>query len=573
MRRNKTTKRIISYSVLGALIVASLFAAVKLVLFGFLADDSFLVTMPYRLATGEKFFEDLWETVQFSGVLCAVLERIYLFVSGTTEGLVIYLRICGVIIHFIVSIVLFSTLSHFIKREYALLVVIIFFNMSPKVSAIPEYNNMLIWFTTLSICLFVKAYEEGSKKSTCILFSGIFFGFAVLAYPSAVLLVPAYIICFFILDKKQGIRDCLIFFGICAFMALGLILYLVITVDTENLIDGIKHTFLGDSTHLSGITIQGQGVVTSFINGAKTILLHMLVVWGFACSCTFLWGVLSKKTRVIFDISLFLNLAIIGAAIESLYCWLWLKESFDIVKIHIPIVVFCGLMAVLFTKKEKDISEKALVSAFVLGCLVLFAVAVVSNVPIVQNMGYLQVAVAFGLPFVLKRTEGNNIILCSLVALGICVIVGQGYSVKSTPLENNISVMTEKMELGVAKGVYVTKEYKDILTEQIHEFREYTVPGDRILIIQNNYSIPISSLYLENNVIITHYNTTSTPTYDTNIWDYWNRYNDKIANVVVVDKAYDDLLMFREDSMIYNYIQEYYYLDKSDRKLDFYRRK
>ena len=63
-------------------------------------------------------FVDIWEPHQTSGFLTAFLCWIYQRITGTTEYLVLYLRICGALIQAAVSIFLYR------ESEWALSVII-----------------------------------------------------------------------------------------------------------------------------------------------------------------------------------------------------------------------------------------------------------------------------------------------------------------------------------------------------------------------------------------------------------------------------------------------------------------
>ena len=61
--------------------------------FGYVsADESFYLTVPYRLIQGDALLVDEWHPSQLSGVLLYPALRLYLALSGSTEGIYLSFR-------------------------------------------------------------------------------------------------------------------------------------------------------------------------------------------------------------------------------------------------------------------------------------------------------------------------------------------------------------------------------------------------------------------------------------------------------------------------------------------------
>ena len=121
------------------LIVLSIFAAVKMLFFAFGLDEEYQLVMAYRNVRGDKLFLTMWEPHQTSAFLCALLMRPYLTIVGTT-GVVIWLRLCGTLIHLGVSFYLYKVLRRMVSGDSAFLLGLIYFNTIPKQIMLPEFE-------------------------------------------------------------------------------------------------------------------------------------------------------------------------------------------------------------------------------------------------------------------------------------------------------------------------------------------------------------------------------------------------------------------------------------------------
>lgn len=279
------------------LIVLSIFAAVKMLFFAFGLDEEYQLVMAYRHVKGDKLFLDMWEPHQSSTFLCELLMRPYLAVCGKT-GVVIWLRLCGTLIHLGVSVYLCRTLRRMIGKDSAFLLGLIYFNTIPKQIMLPEFGIMQVWFLTLLSLFLIRYYDRdvvnggegvgdaGRDISTGVRGVGaagggistnaggvrgvgegisvinryvrrkkylIFAAFAlvleVLSYPSCLLL---YFLVMWILWRRSGkdrFADMGIFTGICAGSGIAYLGLLLRNNTVEGLIGTLSYIVGGDITH------------------------------------------------------------------------------------------------------------------------------------------------------------------------------------------------------------------------------------------------------------------------------------------------------------------------------------
>ena len=65
---------------------ACLIATVKVIFVGFSADEEYQLLLTYRLATGDKLFREVWDTLQTSAFYGQMFTWIYLKIFHTTTG-------------------------------------------------------------------------------------------------------------------------------------------------------------------------------------------------------------------------------------------------------------------------------------------------------------------------------------------------------------------------------------------------------------------------------------------------------------------------------------------------------
>ena len=76
-----------------AVLLGTLLAAVKSIFISLDIDECYALAVSYRLATGERFFMDLWESHQLGSFLLAPFFKIFLCLTGSTDYVVIFCRI------------------------------------------------------------------------------------------------------------------------------------------------------------------------------------------------------------------------------------------------------------------------------------------------------------------------------------------------------------------------------------------------------------------------------------------------------------------------------------------------
>ena len=60
------------------LVILSCLAAIKLIFFGIERDETYAISLAYRLMQGDKLLSEMWEAHQTSSLLAAMLIHVYI---------------------------------------------------------------------------------------------------------------------------------------------------------------------------------------------------------------------------------------------------------------------------------------------------------------------------------------------------------------------------------------------------------------------------------------------------------------------------------------------------------------
>ena len=62
-------------------------------------DSEYQLAMAYRMIQGDSLITQMWEPHQTSAFLCAILMKLYIWITGTTTGIVLFTQFAAFFIH------------------------------------------------------------------------------------------------------------------------------------------------------------------------------------------------------------------------------------------------------------------------------------------------------------------------------------------------------------------------------------------------------------------------------------------------------------------------------------------
>jgi len=150
-------------------------------------DEAFYVALPYRFALGDVPFVDELHIIQTSGILLRPLVEVFLRINGGTEGIVLFMRLCHLVMVVGVGAAVFALLRKLIPTAHALLAASVFVGFVPYSLPSPSYNTMTSAALVLGTVSLLWHFVVGGPRWVLAL-AGLFFGLAVVLYPPGMVL-------------------------------------------------------------------------------------------------------------------------------------------------------------------------------------------------------------------------------------------------------------------------------------------------------------------------------------------------------------------------------------------------
>lgn len=532
------------------LIALSLLASFKMVFFSLGLDEEYQVVMAYRNARGDRLFLDMWEPHQSSAFLCTLLMKPYLALFGTT-GVVLYLRLCGTVLHLMVSFCLYRVLKSLMEKKYAWILALIYFNTIPKQIILPEFGIMQVWFyTLLSLCL-IQYYIKGRKRQYLVLAS-LALVLNVLSYPSCLILFPFLLLLCFRFSGKDKWRDMGMVTLVCCLCGLGYLGMLFTYTFPAELLATLSHILNGDVTHSLALSEK----IFSLLSGC----LYVAVLWTACFALAFGVGKWKKLPR-----ERYYYLATILACGLELLFWLPLNKGYENMQIHLAAFTLAGL-CLTQNRKQQPLQTTILFSLLrylIAGALVsLLAVAYLTDLTVMLSIPHAMLAAFFGAALLVleqhqKKEQSAPTakwLYATLLLWCLTAILGKGYTMRSGASYHNILQSAGIMRNGPAAGIISNYMIPYVYNCDYEDWQQYMQHGDKVLIVVDQVNNLSTIQYLFKDVEISHFSIVNPTAYDERLLEYWELFPEKAPNVILVDCWYGQL-MADPDSWIMQYIE------------------
>ena len=143
MTKNDTCKRLLTAA---AVLLAA--AAMLYTLFvGLEIDEEYALSLGFRLVRGDRLFYSMWEPHQLSALPPALLIAAYTAVTGTTTGVLLFVRVTMLVLKAVLSIWFYRSLRAPLGRTSACLLALVLFVFTPKWFLGPDYVSQQFHFT------------------------------------------------------------------------------------------------------------------------------------------------------------------------------------------------------------------------------------------------------------------------------------------------------------------------------------------------------------------------------------------------------------------------------------------
>ncbi len=222
-------------------------------------DEAFSTAVSYLFAQGGRPFIDEMHYIQTSSLLVSPLVRIYLFLTGDTEGTFLFMRQSYLFFSILAAYSIFLAFKNILKWQIVFLVSLASIVFIPFNIPNFTYNTLGGGFFTIGIFLGIGFIFE-KKNFNFLFFSGIAHGLAVVSYPP--LLIPVVIFNLLFLWRTRNLKYT--FWYDSGFVSVLILFFLVlINAGIDNLKASLDYIF--------SIGVQG-----GWVNKVKNIIN---IVW------------------------------------------------------------------------------------------------------------------------------------------------------------------------------------------------------------------------------------------------------------------------------------------------------
>ena len=185
-----------------ALLALAVLAAGKTMLAGLEIDEQYALSIGWRLVQGDALFATMWEPHQLSALPAAALLWLYTALTGTTTGVLLFVRAVMLLAKAGLSAAFYRVLQPALPRRTAFLGAVALFLYTPKWFFGPDYISQQFHFTLAAfLCFYSYQTRRGLWRAAL---GGVAMSFGVLAFPQSVFAAPVIFAGLFLLGRRSG---------------------------------------------------------------------------------------------------------------------------------------------------------------------------------------------------------------------------------------------------------------------------------------------------------------------------------------------------------------------------------
>ena len=512
-------------------------------------DAEYQLAMAYRLLKGDTLILQMWEPHQTSAFLCAIIMKLWLLLTGSTTGIVLFTQGIGLLIRTGIALYVYKTIRRVTNTPagtiapHALIAGMMYLLISPKDLLVPEFSNMQIWFATLTCLLLVNYFQD--KKLWQLIFSAVCLCLGVFSYPSFVI---AYLAVFFLLLKYStaGKRDITLFTCICALIGGTFVAYLLISVGLDTILMCLPKALALEPTHTISMSAR---ILTQLLEIAKLLgLLAAICLSGLLIE-KILSGLLGRKTQSgkgfsadrWLMISWYLLMVILFANIISV------ENTGAHIYPQLAILLLGFSKRKLCTDAEKILYH----SALWIGITNLLATILLSDLGFLRSIPYMHVATCVSAVPIFRWFEEctrkaeapsvKKLFTCGVHVFLLLVVFRCIYIHCPIHGASQICSLSSDLSLirsGPAFGIITDEGGAAKQRDSFNEWQQYIRPGDTIYLLGE----PLDTLgYLYQDVEVGAPSVISTPAYHPELLSYWEINPDKYPDVIILASTYGEL--------------------------------
>ena len=523
------------------LLAASLAATVKIIFFGFDIDEQYAVSMAYRMVRGDRMFLEMWEPHQTSAFFSAAFLWLFVHITGSFSYSVLFLRCVGVLMQLFISLFFYTTFLKFSSENTAFAVAVFYYNIIPKNSPVPDFSNMLLWFSALMfLCLLrFSSTESTNWKNTLfwLFLSGVCTSALILSYPTCLFVIIPVIIGICNTSSRHNVlRNVMFYLLTCILCGITWLAYFLSHMSFSSFYSGVTAMF-SDGSHSSSLTdkiLNNFSYLRDVIPYIFIAVLIAFILWKAA-------DFISKK-----EFNYYLCLLIVFAA-EQLWIWYRMQKRLNYPGILSFFLLFLSFRYYHSTRKKTSEKRTLYPSLYFFGSIsslfLLLGSFLASNTQLYESIGYITIGIIVFL-YLLGNQQNENSALWKIVIFSIIgvAILHKGFYISHMYGHDTIFVSRQKAESGPMAGIYgrYSDGYEYNLRNEI--MHTYVADGSKVLLVSNK-----TIAYLQGNYEVCNYSTISTPTIDEQLFTYWRLYPDKRPEYILWDTIAEGYIASDQD--------------------------
>lgn len=522
-------------------------------------DCGYQLSMSYRFLQGDRLFVEMWEPHQMSVFLPAALMWIYMNLFHTTAGIVVYLQVCGILIRGGLAFLLYRVLRDDIGESLAYWLGLLFFMLSPKDYAIPDFSNQQLWYITLLFCGLWCYLKKG--KLFYLVCGALALCLGVMAYPSCAIIFPGVVVLLFAYSPHR-LRDILVFAGICA--GAGAAFCIAVLPEPDVFKVCLKGMMELEPTH----AVSTLSKLAAYLGDSLEVCLAVLAAGalGWVLSIAVRFFMVKKGISA-------------GRGQETDRRWVWLICCVAVMLAAFLVNILCvgrrdaygviflsqvggGLSAKRYLKGRK---RQIYICGSVIGGLEFLATLILTDLPLTVSVVYGLQAILFALVPVEEQLKqvGNEAVRKWMHRCGKCLVVLLALRCAYTrvPLTGFSQIDSSLSDLaivrvGPAMGLISNEDGVCVQRDSYPEWQELIRPDDNVWIV----GFVVNNLqYLYGNARVAGPSTMSTPSYNNAVLEYWRLNPDKYPDVVVAEGYLGDLSNeLKMNSWLMEWLEEEY---------------
>lgn len=568
MKGNRETGKLLWKIAQAGMILCTLLAFIKGIWISLDIDESYAVAQSYRLACGDRLLADMWESHQLSAFLGALFIKPYLFLFHTTDYLVIYLRVIGILIHTGLGIWLYRWLKTEFSPKLCFLLLFLHLNFLPKWVQVPEFELMHYWFLLAVFLLLFRYFTDSQTKRRYPFLAGVCLVGSMMCYPTMILLYPFYFLGLCVLEKQKHGKtgagvfgSSLLFTAGAAAAGTGFLVYLFSYQSFEEFRRYISYIFLDESHTM-------YSTADKWLNYAGQLKQHCMWYLKYAVAAVLVVGILlflgvvflkikKKPLKPFFTVKnaepLFLAILLFTAlgmqANQILGCLFKDQNQFYLQIRYIAVILPAVYLGIRYHKKMSVLFYLCILPSL----LSLPAVLAITNmnISVTYSRAFLGVLGSLLMLSVYCRersarkqgtsddakdmTGGTHILLW---VLGIGLLLGffvcKLVLIRVTGcLPVTVLAPLEPLREGPAKGIYVLEQEARIWNENYRVIQETIDKEDRLLYIgAENLVYPAAGCMAATP------STQGTAVYNEMFLYYFEEHPERLPNVIIIDKTF-----------------------------------